>query len=228
LDTGTVLVATEDAVVVGWAAARDHALGTMISDLFVSPDHQGLGIGRALLGELRRRTGTGPCFTFSSRHPAALPVYARAGLIPSWPLAYLSGPAPAPTGGLQAEQVDAATAARAEADLTGRNRSADYTFWLRDPAARAVVVRDRRSVVACGAVRDGAVLHLCCPFADHAAAALVAACAGTERISACLPGAHPSFGVLLTSGFLMTDNDIAMATPELTLPIGWVYSPGLG
>jgi GNAT superfamily N-acetyltransferase len=230
LETGTAVVAVgEDEGIVGWGAVRGHVLGSMLSDLFVSPDHQGSGLGRALLAGLWPPGPGQRRFTFSSRHPSAVPVYARAALLPSWPLLYLRGPRPerAP---MSARRVEAATAAEAEARLVGADRRADYAFWARVAGSAGVVVSDGTRVVAVGAVRSGALLHLCCPSVPEAQAALQAAltAAADPIVAVQVPGRHPAVPDLLESGFRIIDYDIAMASAGLDLPTTWAYSPGLG
>ncbi len=228
--TGTALVATDpEGRVVGWGAVRGHVLGSMLSDLFVSPDQQGLGIGGAVLARLWPADRSQPRFTFSSRHAAALPVYARAGLHPMWPLLYMSGPAPAGST-VTARLVETAVAADAEVGLAGADRSHDYHFWRRHPQTSGVLVVDGTRLAACGAVRTAAVVHLCCPRRSDAGPALGAALAAAEgrTVTVHVPGPHPAVPELLRAGFRITDYDIAMATPDLDLPTTWAYSPGLG
>ncbi|NUW41446.1 GNAT family N-acetyltransferase [Nonomuraea rhodomycinica] len=70
---------------------------THLGDLFVLPEHQSSGVGRALLAELLG--GGGPKVTFASSDPRAMGLYIRYGLRPWCPLLYLTGPAsglPAP------------------------------------------------------------------------------------------------------------------------------------
>lgn len=228
--TGTAAVAVaQDGQVLGWGAIRRHVLGSMLTDLFVFPDHQGSGIGRAVLAALWPPNSPGPRFTFSSRHPSAVPVYARAGLHPSWPLLYLTGPRPE-GGAMSARLVGAAVAAEAETELIGADRRAAYAFWLRTPHSVGVLVFDGTRLAACGAVRDGALLHLCCPSRSDAEAALCAAlgAARNKVVTVQLPGPHPAAPDLLNSGFRITDYDIAMSTADLDLTTTWAYSPGLG
>src|SRR5437763_12198681 len=117
---GRIVVAVDDtSAIAGWAAVRAIPYGNLISDLFVRPDSQGRGLGRALLdaliGNPARAAGT---FTFSSQHPAALPLYARAGLVPSWPLLYVCGETTRLARQLVVHKVGASQAAEAEAALT--------------------------------------------------------------------------------------------------------------
>ena len=51
--SGTLVVAEDDVNVVGFAGALDHGACVALSDLFVRPDRQSQGIGRALLDAVR-------------------------------------------------------------------------------------------------------------------------------------------------------------------------------
>ncbi len=111
---GHAKVAVSGGTVLGWAGALPTPLGTLLTDLFVDPAVHARGVGAALLRALPPLE-----FTFSSKHPSALPLYARAGMVPSWPLLYLSGPVSRlPRGVLRVDRVDATTAASTEAALS--------------------------------------------------------------------------------------------------------------
>jgi GNAT superfamily N-acetyltransferase len=236
--SGSVVVAVGEDVL-GWAATVPTPFGELLSDLFVDPAVHGRRVGTALLRALWPDAPAQPGrFTFSSKHPAALPLYARAGLIPSWPLLYLSGPvARLPIGALSVERVDAATAAGASARLVGAQqpRTGVFAYWTRHPAVTGLLIRAGTTVVAAGAGGPdatglGVLSHLTCPEVDVAAGALFAACLalGTDWVSCCLPGPHPALRPLLAAGFRIDDFDVTMRTSDVVLPIGWIYSPGLG
>jgi GNAT superfamily N-acetyltransferase len=84
---GRVLVASEsDGSIAGVGASvplRDDL--RFLTDLFVHPDRQSAGVGRALLDAAL--AGTSAHATFSSADPRALAAYVRAGLRPWWPFA---------------------------------------------------------------------------------------------------------------------------------------------
>jgi hypothetical protein len=174
-------------------------------------------------------------YTFSSRHPLALPLYAKAGLVPRWPLLYLTGRwTGSADDGLSVELVPGARAAEAELQLLGEDRTPDYEFWTGAQGGSGLVVKDRQStggdVLCAGAVRSGELAHLVCPAEVDPAAALraaLSACDG-EELALCLPGPHPAVQPLLNSGFRITEYDLAMSSRGLALPTGWVYAPGLG
>jgi GNAT superfamily N-acetyltransferase len=232
LQTATVRVVEDPltGAVVAWGAIRSGPLGSMLTDLFVHPDHHGRGMGGVLLRALWPEHTAPGRFTFSSQHPSALPLYARAGLQPSWPLLYLSGPsALLPPSPMQVQRVDAAVACDVDSQLASGNRSSDYGFWTRSGSGQAIVVQDGDRTVAVGVLRGGNLVHLTCSESD-ADTALTAALRANEaaNITVCLPGRHPSVTSLLRAGFRIIDYDLAMSTPDLALPLAWAYSPGLG
>jgi len=233
LATGAVVVAVDRAeTVIGWGATKPTPCGILLSDLFVTPTQHGQGVGSNLLKALLPGGPADTSFTFSSQHDAALPLYARAGLVPSWPLLYLTGePTRVPSGALSAERVDATAAARADAALTSAAvRSADYEHWTSRQSGVGLVIRNGDVVVAAGAGKPGELPHLTCADPSQASAALFAALAALacDQVSFCLPGPHPALRPLLQAGFRINDYDIAMSTPDVDLPPGWIYSPGLG
>ena len=196
------------------------------------PTSTGRGMGGALLRALwpehRHRR-----FTFSSQHASALPLYARAGLQPSWPLLYLSGQrARLPESTLRVEQVQTAAACAADSRLASGNRCADYAFWTRAPSGQPLVVRDADAdrIVAAGALRGRQPRPPHLQTNPNAATALTAALHAAEahEVTVCLPGPHPALIPLLRTGFRMVDYDLAMSTPDLALPVTWAYSPGAG
>lgn len=228
----TLLVAEEGEAILAFGATTATGQGSMLSDLFVHPDAHGRGAGSALLSALWPDAPEGPRrFTFSSLHPSALPLYARAGLVPGWPLLYLTGrPSPASRSGLTVRTVPAAEAADAEADLVGFRRDAAYGCWLSGSGGQGLVVRDGAATVAVGAGTPSDLAHLACVDEDRSSDALravLAHLAGGGEITACLPGPHPAVRELLEEGFRIGYLDVSMATPDVALEVGWVYSPGL-
>jgi GNAT superfamily N-acetyltransferase len=239
LEYGTVVVATqENQHVVGWGATWLTPLGELLSDLFVDPGRHGQGIGAGLLRFLwpaRSEQADTPDrprrFTFSSRHPAALPLYARAGLASTWPLLYLTGePDRLPRAqSVKATLVGPDAAAAADAQLSGAARHAEFRYWAGGRSAGGVLVHDGDRLLAAGAGRPDELAHLTCSDAERAAAAVTAAlqALGGERATLCLPGPHPALQVLLHHDWRIEDYDLAMSTPDLQLPTTWAYSPGL-
>jgi GNAT superfamily N-acetyltransferase len=98
---GRLLVAETAGRVVAYGGVVDVDGIAMLTDLFVSADARGTGIGTEMLQQLF--AGTTRRMTFSSKHPAALPVYRRVGMEPRWRLLYLQGGA---LGGVAALPVE--------------------------------------------------------------------------------------------------------------------------
>ena len=232
LDTaGTLLVALDaHQQLVGWGATQAVLGASMLTDLFVDPHRQGGGIGSRILRALWPQDSA-PRFTFSSQHANAIPLYAKAGLQPTWPLLYLTGrPDFALDSGLQVTRVSGPAAADAERRLTGAERAAVYEYWTSGPNATGLVINAGDRLVACGIVRPHAITHLACASVDDALATVQAALSaiGTDTVSVCLPGPHPAVPALLRNGFRIDDYDLAMSTQAVNLPTTWAYSPSLG
>lgn len=230
LGEARVLVAVRAGRVCGWGAARGGPLGDMLTDLFVLPELQGAGIGCELLARLWPAADHGTRLTFSSRHPHALPLYVRAGLLPCWPLLYLTGlPAQLPATAAGVRDVDALEAIGAEQQLAGLDRAAEYRYWSEGLGAQPFVVTARGQLVAAGARLPGRMIHLACAESSTAAVALGAALRAVagERVTVCLPGPHPAVRAILEAGWRIDDYDLAMTTAGLTLPVSWAYSPAL-
>jgi len=230
-ETGRVAVATDRDGVVGWGAVTAAAHGQILSDLFVDVDARGRGVGAAVLGHLWPDPAAPGRLTFSSQDPRALPLYARAGLVPRWPLLYLSGdPRGLAPARVHVETVSAAVAADAEAGITGVVRTSTYRYWLAAaPAARAVVLHEGRGLVGVGVVAVGELTHLAVTGEADPSDVLLAGLQATAsaRVRLCLPGPHPALRLLLEHGFRVNDHDTHLATPDVVLPPTWVYSPGL-
>jgi hypothetical protein len=77
LSHGTVLVAETDGWVSGWGATVTTPDGVLLTDLFVDPARQGMGMGRQILTRLWPDVAAPGRFTFSSAaHPCAAGVCA--------------------------------------------------------------------------------------------------------------------------------------------------------
>jgi GNAT superfamily N-acetyltransferase len=213
-----------DGELAGWGAVVATPAGELLSDLFVHPDRHGAGVGGAVLRALWPDPDAGGRFTFSSRHENAVPLYARAGVLPSWPLLYLTGPrARVAATDLHVQPVDAAAATAAETALTGADRTAEYDFWA--TIGTPVVVERNGQPVGAGVLGADEVVHLASDDEQACEAALAAV--RSEAVSLCLPGPHPALARLLRAGFRITDYDLTMVAPDVRLATTWAYSPGL-
>lgn len=222
---GRFLVAETDGAVAGYCATRRVCRATMLCDLFVAPDRHGGGVGGLLLDAAFAEPG--PRFTFASQDPRAMPLYIRHGMIPRWPLLYLSG-APSGPAPLRFREVPAAVAGLAELRLGGADRTADYAYWA-SLGGTGVIVRDGGDDVAAGAVVPGWLAHLATAAeCDPVPALLTAlAAAGGEAVRLCLPGPHPAVPSLLEARWRIDGHDHHMASEDGLLPVGGVMSPSL-
>ena len=231
---GRLYVAVRGGEVVGFGASRDIASHRLLSDLFVHPDLHGGGVGGALLAAVLE--GADDRFTFSSTDPRALPLYARAGMRPRWPLLYLRGPTPdlGEAGGVDVEIVGPVEAAAAEAAITGDDRVVEHRYWAaRDGASAAVVSAAGRAVGAVSSIRKGdecRIEHLAL-LEDVDAGAVVAAVArrsGAPVLRAFVPGPQPLLGWLLDRRFVIDDMDLFMSSDPAAVPARLaVVHPGL-
>src|SRR5262249_14058372 len=199
---------------IGYAATITIGDRLMLTDMFVRPDRQGAGAGRAMLNEVLPAS-TYP-MTFSSQDPRAITLYSRRGMFATWVLLYLRGDPTALTtpAGWTVDDVPAETAAALERSITGLDRAAAYRFWANRPRAAAVGVVDASGrEVAAGAIGGGGdeygISHLSCRgMADAANAppAVLARLTASARV--CLPATHPAVGPLIANGFVVADFDV--------------------
>ena len=146
---GTVVVAETDGRVSGWGATVTTPVGVLLTDLFVDPARQGMGMGRQILARLWPDVAAPGRFTFSSQHTHALPLYVRAGLLPRWPLLYLTGEPDRTMPEFAVSRTNPVAASAADGQLTGRgDRRADYQYWLRDGGHGLIVADGPRLVAA--------------------------------------------------------------------------------
>jgi GNAT superfamily N-acetyltransferase len=209
-------VAETSGIVVGYAASMTVGPWRHITDLFLHPDVRGHGVGARLLGAVT--PDSRPTLTFSSMHPAALPLYVRRGLVPRWPLFYLRGSAEVlPVSNLELVSIPAERAAELEAAWLGWDRGSTYTYWATASGSRVVAVLEAGEPVAVGAVgrrrqRD-TLLHLSsCDQSQTPAAvfAVLASCGSDTLVS--VPGENEVLGPLLDHGWTIVDQDVFCAS----------------
>jgi GNAT superfamily N-acetyltransferase len=232
-----LLVAETGAGVVGFAGAIDTPPGWFLTDLFVDPDAQGRGIGRALLAEAL--PASGPRLTFSSSDPRAMPLYIRNGLAPWWPLLYLRPPDAARSGqaehaaagGWSVEPLEPAAAAELERELTGHDRSRDWTLWGTRPGHVPFRVVERGRPIAVGVVAHARLVRLAIARdADPAGAvlAVLSLAPGGPPVGLAIPGPHPAARALLELGWRIEGQDTFMASgPDLLDPTLLLPDPSL-
>ncbi|MER7504840.1 hypothetical protein AB0L05_21045 [Nonomuraea pusilla] len=247
---GTLLLAPGDA---GEAQAR--AFGgtlrrgglTHLGDLFVLPEHQSSGVGRAILARLL--AGDGPKVTFASSDRRAMGLYVRHGLRPWCPLLYLTGPAaalPAPP----ARAIDPGEAAARDARASGGDRSATLAWYAATPGVTAYATgggyaftRHTGSAVVVGPAggetpRDcaravlGALAAATAPdAAGRAGIPLPGTPDAPPEARIAVPGVHPLVPELIGAGWRVADMDTFMADDAalaLVRPDRYVPHPDLG
>jgi GNAT superfamily N-acetyltransferase len=237
------LAVHDDGLPIGMAGSIDVGRPDVrfLSDLFVRPDRQDHGVGRALLAMAFE--GATERLTFSSADPRALGTYIRAGLRPWWPVLYLSVPsavlaeAPSASGSITSEPGDVATTARWSRTWTGMDRAVDFGFYAGLPDGAGYVVHEAGAVAAVAwsnrTRRDAwrALDHVSiAPGADATAvtvAALRAALGDAPGLVITIPGPHPAVPWLLDRGARISDRDEYCATdPALLDPERILPSPG--
>lgn len=231
----------DDGTALGMAGSLE--VGTpevrFLTDLFVRPDRQDHGAGRALLDAAF--AGAAERLTFSSADPRALALYLRAGLRPWWPVLYLALDRAVleqmTDPGLVTEPTDAPTAARWSAAWTGMDRTVDFGHYAALPdgagalihvdGAVGAVVWSNRGRRDAWRVVDHATLA---PDVDPLAvtvAALRVAFADAPGVVVTIPGPHPAVPWLLDRGARISDKDQYCATdPSLLDPERILPSPG--
>jgi GNAT superfamily N-acetyltransferase len=236
--TGTLLVAESDPHgVVGFGATLTRSGVTYLADLFVLPDRQGHGIGRALLHALLDDAvaARAPRFTMASGSPSARALYERFGMAPSWDLSYLLGEVAAlDRSALDADGVTARPGvsiddvATLDLAVTGRDRRADLVHETSRLGGTLLALTRGDGVVGHAIViqptwwvpwrphgtRVAPVVVADAADAPSAVAAAVhwAIAAGASVINSFVPVGHSAHDVLLDAGFRRTDADLHMTS----------------
>lgn len=235
LEHGRLVVAEASGVVIGYGGAIPVAGTRHLTDLFVHPDGHGRGIGRELLNAVWDASiNDAPRQTFSSRHPAALPLYIRAGMVPRWPLLFVEGdPAALPPTHLTLRDVEVEEASDVEEVWFGWNRNAQYRYWATRPGARVVVVLEGETPVAVGCLsrsRDRyTLLHMAVVDRSLMVDAICAVTTlATGAVLLAMAGHSAVVPLTIAAGWRVIDHDLYCASdPELFDPERLVPHPGL-
>lgn len=214
IEHGRLVVAEASEIVVGYCGVIPVATALHVSDLFLHPDAHGRGIGRDLLAAVWHPDVDAPRQTFSSRHPAALPLYIRAGMQPRWPLLYLEGDAGAlPRGHFTTRDVTSQEAADVEESWLGWNRLDQYRYWSSRSGARTFAVLDAETPVAVGCLARSrmrfTLLHLSVVDPSVQVEALSAVgTVTTGDVLVAAPGPSAATPALVNAGWRIVDQDI--------------------
>jgi GNAT superfamily N-acetyltransferase len=233
--------AVEEGRIRGMVSALVRGQVWYLSMLFVLPDDQSRGLGRALLepalayGEAR---GAQVRCTWATLDPRAQARYVMAGMAPRWPIYRLDGDAAAVAQlearvGLDPRKrelpCDPGAAEKLTAEVFGHGRADDLAHWLSDGGASVAI--ERGGEVAAFAYRRGerigpAAARDEMSLLKAVAAAAAAGASGGGSVTLRVPGACASLlEALVSSGFRIGDPTLFMASrlfgrPELYLPSG--------
>ena len=232
LATGELLVAERAGVFLGFAGLTTRSGVAFLTDLFVRPDVQSGGVGRALLRAILPSDVAVIC-TLASSDPRALALYIRAGMVPQWPNYWLLGESEKLR--FVAGDVEVVEAAPDDRELlrwdrriAGRYRPQDHRFWVREQGGVPLWFRRGGVVIGYGYARFNAsiIWHAEAltfgPIGARSAGeargcALAAVRWGRERASAvrvALPGPHPALRPLLDAGLRIADFDTFVSTAQ--------------
>jgi hypothetical protein len=251
LETGKLLVAERNGIIVGFAGAVTRGRVSFLTDLFVDPLHQSGSLGRTLLQAALPDGDSLIHCTLSSSDPRALALYVRAGMVPAWPYFGLrldmrtSTPkveAPRNVEVSEAPDSDEAELIRVDTERSGRSRPQEHTFWIQQEQAVALWFRRDGVPIGYGYVRLGAgtVWHPeACAIgpvgaagAEEAAACVLAAVAWAAKrapvIRIGVPGPHGSLALLLEQGFQIAyvDTFVSSAAASFFDPRNYIPSGG--
>jgi GNAT superfamily N-acetyltransferase len=163
LANGALLVAERAGLPAGFAGLTVRSGVAFLTDLFVRPDAQSGGIGRALLRAILPPDAPVRC-TLASSDPRALALYIRAGMLPQWPNYWLLGE----SAGLRpaASDVEVVEALpgdvqllRWDREIAGRDRTQDHRFWVREQAGVPLWFRRGGAAIGYGYARFNASIN---------------------------------------------------------------------
>jgi GNAT superfamily N-acetyltransferase len=237
-----VMSATEDGEPTGFGGIVVRSGVTRLADLFIDPDHQGRGYGKAILEEVLR--GATVMTTSASADPRALPLYTRAGMRPLWPYHFLMGD---PSRVAAPPSVTVEPASRdelVEIDrvATGFDRATDHEYY--EVGCRAQPLRVMQDGEAIGFAYleppqpwapDRWILLILAVISGYESGEAVRACLahagaqGADRLFTAVGGPNPVLASLLEDGFVIPEQDVFMATsPDLVDPLRHHPHPGFG
>jgi GNAT superfamily N-acetyltransferase len=240
--SGRMVIATTDGEPVGFGGVVERSGVTRLADLFVDPDHQGRGVGRALLREV---LGDATVLTTSaSTDPRALPLYARAGMRPLWPCHFLAGDPRkvAASPSVRVEPADRDELVAIDTEATGFVRPIDHEYYQVGCRAQGLRIMAGNRAIGFAYLEPPQswaptrwillTLAVVAGFesGDGVRAAVAHAGAqGADRLFAAVGGPNPVLGPLLEAGFVIPEQDIYMATsPDITDPLRHHPHPGFG
>jgi GNAT superfamily N-acetyltransferase len=229
---GTMLVATADDQVIGFAATITRGTVRFLAECFILPAYQSQGISRELLRQLYD-DWTGVRSTLASGDRRAVSRYVRAGMTPRWTRYVLSvsHPERIGTAALHVQPCTNITNWLAnDRRVLGHDRSVDVREYFLaktdaqllevyaggDLVAQAIVERAHYSPTRIGALNIAGVMAFGPTHAANAVHSVVhwAIRAGWATVYVRVPGAHPALPLLLDRGMAIVDSETFCASKE--------------
>ena len=206
LRTGSMMVATVEGRVVGFAGVREVGDTKVVSDCFVEPGHQTRGIGTGLLTRLLPHGGR--VMTLASQDPKARALYSRFGMAPKWECHYVTGD---PTN------VDRGMTSLTEVGVYPVEAS-DGPHLLDDLRCRFLEGPGGNAAIAPVEIESSLAAPAGDPVQLLRAALGWTAERGDRRMRLHISDRHPLFSVLIEAGFVVTGTDTLMASPGAAVP----------
>jgi len=249
LQTGKLVVAEDGGQILAYAGAIMRGAISFLTDLFVQPTRQSGQLGKTLLQMALPPDGL-THFTLSSSDPRAQALYIRAGMQPQWPCfaLHLEQSARAwhtfadPVVEISEAEPDDPTLAQWDAQIGGRLRPLEHSYWVREQRAVPLWLRRRGQIAGYAYIRLGAgnlwhpdtcVLGPIGVSAPEDATACVLAAVGWAAQRAAVlhmdvPGPHPCLAPLLDSGFHIRYVDTLVSTAAAPFFDARCYLPSGG
>ena len=206
LRTGTMIVASTEGGLVGFAGVRTVGETTVVSDCFVDPRYQARGVGTGLLSRLVPPES--PVMTLASEDPKARSLYSRFGMATKWECHYVEGD-PAGLNDGVAPVEETGTYPVEDSDLFHLRAALGCTFVASQSGSAAIAADSVESSIGLGRGDSGHNLT---------AALAWMARSGIELAKLHLSDLHPAFRRLMESGFTSTGVDVLMAAPGAEVP----------
>lgn len=206
LRTGSMMVATTEDRLIGFAGVRLVGNTTVVSDCFVHPEHQARGIGRGFLSRLVPPEG--PVMTLASQDPKARSLYSRFGMVPQWDCHFVEGDPSRVDRGVT-RVVEVGRYPVAESDLPHLRDGLGCRF-LDAGTGNAAVTAD--SVESCLVPPPEGPVEMLTSVLGWKADR------GEHQVSLHLGERHPVFPLLLDAGFIVTGADTLMASVGAEVP----------
>ena len=206
LRSGSMLVATVEGRVVGFAGVREVGHTKVVSDCFVEPEYQTRGIGTGLLARLLPLEG--PVMTLASEDPKARSLYSRFGMARKWECHYVTGdPTRVDRGAMPAREATAYPIAES-----------DFAHLHEGLGCRFLEIGNGNAAVAGDAIESSIVPASGDPAAVLSAALGWMAGGGVRTALLHLSDLHPAFSLLTAAGFGVTGLDTPMASRGAEVP----------